>query len=576
MEWLEDDDAERSREASHHLAHSILQLEPAHVHSISQQADVGIGAVSEGRDDAAEVEEAKASTCAEEKETMRVVRGGLPVADEKYYAASAVHEEICGGFREDSTALHCVSDLSVHLSGAGHEKGGSDCASAGAATRKELPDLRAKGDGNTQAGEEWFSPLPPLPPPQGSLNSRSEPSRPAWLWVASEEQEASQVCTENDGHRSVHPPNASHGEREAYRRRLSTPARHTRRFTAPRPQCSLGSFVHAHSWRPVKTRKQIMTLKEFVHLVDSLGVRTQEQFADWCSVNAEKLFSLGVPLQPALVYKGWRGWSALNSIGRGELGEGEGEGEGGHDVFSKQGSGVDHPDAMWSRLSTCPPHRTPSLRIPIHLDVNKPGTGAHMRESLVSLSSLPYPPWGEKGGRDGGNWARLSAPAAHRVRGYGDEDARGRERDGIMLVGDGNRDTHGIDRAKESKSEQMRARYHALSYTDRYENMEWGQLSHLPPHRRPVLERSLGVPNRQVTETEEGGLRRMETEEESLRRMVSPFVIEALTGKYTRVQSELSSQVCQCQYICFGLFCSCIRSLLTGDILEVYLCICGE
>ena len=67
----------------------------------------------------------------------------------------------------------------------------------------------------------------------------------------------------------------------------------------------------------------------------------------------------------------------------------------------------------------------------------------------------------------------------------------------------------------------------------------------------------------------------METEEESLRRMVSPFVIEALTGKYTRVQSELSSQVCQCQYICFGLFCSCIRSLLTGDILEVYLCICG-
>ena len=102
-----------------------------------------------------------------------------------------------------------------------------------------------------------------------------------------------------------------------------------------------------------------------------------------------------------------------------------------------------------------------------------------------------------------------------------------------MLVGDGNRDTHRIYRAKESKREQMRARYHALSYTDRYENMEWGQLSHLPPHRRPVLERSLGEPSREGSETEEEGLRRM----------VSPFVIEALSGKYTRVQSELSSQV---------------------------------
>ena len=175
------------------MAQLILQLEHAHVYSISQQADVGIGAhpssVS-GRDHA-EVEEAKASTSAGEKGTVRVVRGGLPAADEKDDAASAAQEGICCAFPEDSTALHCVPDLSVHLSSAGHEKGGSDCASAGAATRKELPDLRAKGDGNTQAGEEWFSPLPPLPPPQGSLNSRCEPSRPAWLWVASEEQEAS-------------------------------------------------------------------------------------------------------------------------------------------------------------------------------------------------------------------------------------------------------------------------------------------------------------------------------------------------------------------------------------------------
>ena len=589
LEWSEDEDEaeERCWEDSLNqavrcvVADLILQLQHSHFHSISQQADV---------DDAAEVEEAKVSVSAGEKESVRVVRGGLLAADEKDDASSAVQEGIGCGLREDSTALHCVPVLSVHLSSAGHEKGGSDCASAGAATRKELPDVRAKSDGNTQAGEAWFSPLPPLPPPQGSLHSRREPSRPAWLWVASEEQEASQIWG-NDFHRSVHrvlssrcpcaslPPSASHGEREAHRQRLSTPAPHTRRFTSPRSQCSLGSFVHAHSWRPVKARKQIMTLKEFGHLVDSLGVRTQAQFADWCSVNAEKLFSLGVPLQPALAYKGWRGWSALNSIGRGGLGEGEGggeeghheplpdvKGEGGHDVFSKQGSGVDHLDAMWPRLSTCPPHRTPFLGIPTYLDVNKPGTWAHMKESLASLSSPSYPPWGVKGGRGGGHWARLSTPAAHRVRVYGDEDdARGRERDGFVLVGDGNRDTHRIDRAKESEREQIRARYHALSYTDRYENMEWGQLSHLPHHRRPVLERSLGVPCREVSETEE----------ERLRRMVSPCVIQGLSDKYTRVQAELSSQVCQCQYICFGLFCSYIRSLLTGDILEVYLWICG-
>lgn len=190
---------------------------------------------------------------------MQTVRAWLPAVGDA--SAGDLAEVLSRGMRDEPEAMQCIwlqlgalrAADSVHRPCAGNA-----CASAGASDAGA--SLHA-GSCKRQSVERWFSPLPPLPPPSGSLNAgREQPSnqllpshlmRLDWLCDASGEEEAGNANPRLAARANLSQARGtSRGGGEAHSRRLSTPARRTTHVTSPSPRCSLGSFVHAHSWRP--------------------------------------------------------------------------------------------------------------------------------------------------------------------------------------------------------------------------------------------------------------------------------------------------------------------------------------